>query len=314
MSSELSRGVPTATSVLAESVRRYRAGFSGVARAFLPVFAVFAVGQIGLALAGDPSDFGGYVTRALALAGVGVVELVLQCLAMGGLAASRDDLPKVSVASIYAAGAKVFWPTLWVASLVALALSVVPVTALLVTPHVTAAVSFATSAVFGRSIETVVSTALAVVAVAVIAAVAASAALFGKLVFAFPIATSGGARGLASLERSAGLSEGRGWIVGSRLAAGFAALAALAAPFAILVAASVGPNGSAAPWAWGIFVAGYLLAGLPLLVIFLVELSRVLADTAAERALARERRPWVRGFVWAGLAAWGILVLSGLIS
>lgn len=312
--SELSRSVPSATSALAESVRLYRRGFPGIARAFLPVFAVFAIGQIGLSLWGEAETFGGLLARAAILAGIGILELLGQLLATGGVIASVADLPRASVASVYRRGARVFWPTLWVGMLAALALSVVPAAARLLSPLVIRLAGTVSLWVFGGSYDEAVTTALFAVSGLAICAAIATLALVGRLVFALPIVSAGHARGLAALEMSAGLSERRSWKVGSRLAAGFAAVALVLTPFAMVLQAT-SPSGSAidAPlWAWSLFAAGYLLVAVPFAAIFLAHLSAALGDTAPERASIRERRPWVRWLVGIGAGVWAAIILSGL--
>lgn len=313
--SENSRSVPSATSVLAESVRRYRRGFPGVARAFLPVFAVFAIGQIGLALWGEADTFGGLLARAGVLAGVGILEIVSQLLATGGVIASSEDLPRASARSIYRRGARVFWPTAWVAILAALAFSVAPVVARLVSPYLIRLSGTVSMWFFGGSYDVAVTVALGAVAGLAIVVAILTLVLLEKLVFALVLVSTGVSRGLRALEMSAGLSEGRSWLVGSRLAAGFAATALVLAPFVMVLAATAAPNIaiSASPWAWSLFAAGYLLAAIPFCAIFLGHLTEVLRDTAAEKATARESRPWVRWLVWAGAAAWAVIILRGLI-
>ncbi len=309
--SDLSRSIPSTVSLLAESVRRYRAGFPGVARAFLPVFAVFAVGQIGLALWGEATTFGGLVARALFLAAVGVIEVVMQFLATAGIAAAGTELPHASGGSLYRRGARVFWPTLWATALVAAALSVIPALAILVAPYVVDLAGIFAPTFLDGSIASAVTLALVAVGALGILALLASAVLLARLVFVLPVVAQGHARGLASLEASAGLSERRAWKVGGRLAAGLAAVVAALVPFALIVIATARGVGSSsgASWAWALFAAAYLLVAVPFAIIFLTHLTETLRDTAPERALARAPRPWVRWFVWLGLAVWAVFLI-----
>lgn len=302
---DLSRSVPPASRLLAGSVRAYRAGFPGVARAFLPVFAVFALGQVGLALWGEASTFGGLIARALALAGVGVVEIVFQAIAMFGLMASTHDLPSVSTLEIYRRGARLFWPSLWVAALLGCALSVVPAAALLVSPAVVRLAAVAAATVFG-TLASAVTAAFSAAAVFGFVAAAATFVVLARVIFAAPLVATGVARGRAALEASAGLSDGRAWTVAARLAAGAAATVAVVVPFVLLLVATARPGSASigSPWAWGLFAAAYLLVAVPFALVFISNLLASLRDTAAERAAARGPRLWVRVAVWVGAAVW----------
>jgi hypothetical protein len=308
---DLSRSVPPASRILAESVAAYRAGFPGVARAFLPVFAIFAAGQVGLAVWGEATTFGGLMARAAALAGLGLLEILAQVIATAGLFASAGDLPRVTVVEIYRRGARAFWPSVWVGALVASILAVLPVAALLVSPVVVKVAASLAGAILGPTSAAVTATLAALAAFALVV-IAAELVVAARLIFALPLATSGVARGLAALETSAGLSDGRAWRVAARLAAGAAATILATAPFALVLSSTAeqGSGSMGSPWAWSLFAAGYLLVSIPFTCIFLVRLLGSLRDTPAERAASSGPRPWVRAAAWVGAAAWATLILK----
>lgn len=309
--SDLSRSVPSAGSLVAESVRRYREYFPGIARVFLPVFTVFAAGQIGMALWGEPTTFSGYMARAFVLAGIGVLEIVLQAIATGALLSAPREISRLSVAGALRAGAAIFWPLVWVVALVVVALSVVPAAAVFLAPFAVKFLAAVTGAAFGESLTTAISAALYGLSTIGILAAAAGFVLASRLALALPLVASRAARGVAALEMSAALSDGRAWTVVSRLAAGLAATAAAIAPFALVLWGSGSP---AAPWAWVLFAAGYLLVAVPFALIFLARLAETLRDTVAERVAARGPRPWVRWIAWAGAASWAFLLVGAFLS
>lgn len=172
-------------------------------------------------------------------------------------------------------------------------------------------VAAAAAAAFGDSLSTAISAALYGLSTIGIVAAVAGFVLASRLALALPIVATGAARGVAALEMSAALSDGRAWLVVSRLAAGSAAVLAAVAPFALVLWGSGSP---AAPWAWVLFAAGYLLVAVPLAVIFLACLAERLRDTAAERAASRGARPWVRWIAWAGALSWALLVAGAFVS
>lgn len=306
-----SRSVPPASRLLAESVLAYRRGFPGVIRAFLPVFAIFAFGQIGLSLWGEAETFPGLIARALALAAIALLEVTAQVLATAGVAASAGDLPQATVRSIYRRGAAVFWPVVWSALLVLAALSAPTILAGLAIPYVIRSVGAVAALAFGASLDGALLAAVAASAAVVIAAAAASLFLVSKFSLAFPLVASGARRGIGALEESAGLSEGRFWSVGAKLSAGIGAVAAALLPFLALLVATSGPFAlSGALWAWSLFAAAYLLVAVPFGAIFLSSLAANLRDSPAERALAGKARPWASWAVRSAVAVWALLALK----
>lgn len=315
---DLSRSIPSATKLLAESVQAYRRGFPGIARAFLPVYAIFAVGQVGLTVWGTPDSFGGLVARALSLAAIGLLELLAQAVATAGVAASVDELPTASLKKIYRNGAKVFWPALWSTALVAVALSAVPAAALILSPYVVRTAAVVAGLVFGDAFNVALLSAVGALASLAIVAVLATLVLVAKLAFTFSLVTAGRVRGVAALEASAGLSDGRGWAVGARLATGIASVFLAILPFVLVLVATESSTSTGlatgSPWAWSLFAGGYLLVAVPFGVIFLARLAASLRDTEAEREVVRKPRPWVRWVVRVGVASWALGLINGLLS
>jgi hypothetical protein len=82
----------------------------------------------------------------------------------------------------------------------------------------------------------------------------------------------------------------------------------------MVLIATTGPGSASVgtPWAWTLFGAAYLLVAVPFGAVFLARLAGSLADTEAERAVARARRPWVRAVLWMGAAALAVWVLKGV--
>jgi hypothetical protein len=308
-----SHGVPSATHLLAETVREYRRAFPGIARAFLPVFAIFAGGQIGLGFESELQTVSGLVALGLALACVGVVELVAQVIATGGVMAVRADLPTATIPSVYRAGGRAFWPMTWTSILVALALAAAPVVAFLVTPVVVKIAASVVTLASGESVGAAILAAVIAVTLTTLAGLALAAVTVLRLAFAVPLAARGRARGLAALERSASLSLGRSWVVAGRLGAGLLAVGLVMAPFVMLLVGTGADFGTTLnlgePWSWTLLTAAYFLAAVPFGALYLCRLADSLADTEAERAVARVPRRWVRGLVWGGAAALAIAVI-----